>query len=388
MKLLIFEWGTGTFTHRDVTDSFEHNGVDYYTVSYEFKDKNRDDFFEYRFSRFLIEDNYDAVYSTNYFPLVAECCHKNHIKYISWSYDNPLDVVNIEETLGYPENYVFLFDKIQVDKYKGKGFKNVYHMPLAANPRRLGRIKLSSNDISKYSSDISFVGNLYQSNLDLYMSAMSEDVKEVLLEAVNIQMNLHGKYIIEDLLTDDLMTMINSHFREISDKATFSLSKEALSYAMSAEATRKERIVLLKFLSNRFNLNIYSNENNELLKSANYKGTCDYYTEMYKIFMASKINLNINLKISQSGVPLRAMDVFGSGGFLLSTFQPEIEEYFGDGDGVVLFDSIEDAYYKAEYYLKHENERISIATKGREIVENNFTYDIQFEKIFEVSGLI
>lgn len=388
MKLLIFEWGAGTYSYRDVVDSFEHNNVEYFTVSYEFTDKNNDDFFIYRFGKFLDGDSYDAVFSTNYFPLVAKCCHSRNIKYISWSYDNPLDVLDIEDTLGYPENYVFLFDKIQVEGYRQKGFTNVYHMPLAVNQRRLKSMKLSSQDIKKYSSDISFVGKLYKSDFDLYLSAMSDDMKQAMVEAVNLQMQLHGKYIIDEILTDDVLESVNSYFKVISPDTSFRLSREALSYAMSAEATRKERIILLKLLSERFSLNLYSDENNELLGKAHYKGTCNYYTEMNKIFMASKINLNINLKISQSGIPLRGMDVFGCGGFLMSTYQPEIDEYFGDGRGVVLFDSIEDACAKTEYYLGHEEERLAIAENGRKTAFEQFTYDIQLRKIFECAGLI
>lgn len=387
MKILILEWGGGSYTYRDVVDSFSNNGIDYFTVSYSFANKNEDDYFLYRFGRFLDEANYDAVYSTSYFPLASKCCHDRHIKYISWCYDNPLDVQNIEETLGYPENHLFLFDRIQTEKYRNQGFRNVFHMPLAINPRRLDNIKLTSHDLKKYSSEISFVGKLYNSDLELYMSAMNRDMKEAIGEVVDIQMKLHGKYIIDEFLSDEIMDGINSYFKELNPKTSFYLPREALAYAMAAESTRRERLIILKLLSDRFNLNIYSDENHDLLKKAHFCGTCNYFTEMNKIFKSSKINLNINLKISQSGIPLRGMDVFGSGGFLLSTYQPEMDEYFVNGDGVVLFDTIEDVYYKTQYYLSHEDERQRIALRGREIAVNNFTYDKQFEKIFRIAGL-
>lgn len=387
MKILIFEWGGGSYTYRDIVDSFSHSGIDFFTVSYSFADKNEDDYFVYRFGRFLEETNYDAVYSNSYFPLVAKCCHDRNIKYISWCYDNPLDVKNIEDTLGYPENYVFLFDKIQVEKYKSKGFLNIYHLPLAVNPRRLNSIRATPQDIKKYASDISFVGKLYNSNINIYMSSMNDDMRNAITEVVDLQTKLHGKYIIDDFLSDEIMDGINSYFKVLNPDTSFYLPKEALSYAMAAESTRRERLIILKLLSDHFNLNIYSDENNDLLKKARFRGTCDYFTEMNKIFIASKINLNINLKISQSGIPLRCMDIFGSGGFLLSTYQPEIDEYFVDGEGVVLFDTIEDAYCKTEYYLLHEEERKRIALRGHEVAVNNYTYDKQFEKIFEIAGM-
>ena len=61
MKLLIFEWGAGTFTYNDIISSFNKRGVSYRTVSYQFNDKNEDEFFENRFMRVLGEDAYDAV---------------------------------------------------------------------------------------------------------------------------------------------------------------------------------------------------------------------------------------------------------------------------------------------------------------------------------------
>ena len=56
MKLLIFEWAAGTFTYGDITETFASKGINYRTVSYQFKDKNEDAFFEYRFTKVLKED--------------------------------------------------------------------------------------------------------------------------------------------------------------------------------------------------------------------------------------------------------------------------------------------------------------------------------------------
>ena len=67
-------------------------------------------------------------------------------------------------------------------------------------------------------------------------------------------------------------------------------------------------------------VNVYSWEKCDLLQNVNYMGSCDYYGQMTKVFKASSINLNITLKISQSGIPLRVMDILGAGGFLLSNY--------------------------------------------------------------------
>ena len=144
MKLLIFEWAAGTYTYKDITETLDRMGISYRTVSYQFDDKNEDEFFVYRFFKVLDEDSYDAVFSVNYFPLVAKCCEDRSVKYISWSYDNPLDVPDIEKTLGLPANHVFLFDRIQAEGYQKMGFSNVHHMPLAVNCRRLDKMAAPS----------------------------------------------------------------------------------------------------------------------------------------------------------------------------------------------------------------------------------------------------
>ena len=84
----------------------------------------------------LINNNYDCVYSTNFFPLVAKCCDRYNVKYISWSYDSPLDE-KLTDYFGYDTNHIFLFDKLEVHKLRQAGYINVYHLPLAVNVDRI-----------------------------------------------------------------------------------------------------------------------------------------------------------------------------------------------------------------------------------------------------------
>lgn len=382
MNVLIFEWGAGTFTYNDIVDSFSRNGVKYRTVSYEFDDKNCDEFFEYRFSKVLDEDKYDAVFSVNYFPLVAKCCHKHGICYLSWSYDNPLDVPDIEKTLGYPENQVYVFDRIQAEKYQKAGFSNVFHLPLAVNTKRLDAIKLTRNETENYSCDIAFVGKMYDSMFGAYKSMMDEQMQGYVDALVRSQQNVYGYYFVDELLTDDILARINKHFKEIEPDTSFELSREALSYAIAAQITRNDRLVMLNLLSSHFDLKYYSWEKCDLLSRAHFMGSCDYFDMQPKVFMSSKVNLNITLKILQSGIPLRCMDILGAGGFLLSNYQPELAEYFVDGRDVIMYDSIEDAYDKASYYINHNDERLQIAKNGHDRAAELFSYDKQLGVIF------
>lgn len=385
MRLLVFNWGA--YTYPDIKDSLTYSGVSVDTVNYHFGDKNHDEYFEDRFSKILKGSSYDAVFSVNFFPLVAKCCHCFGIKYISWSYDNPLNVPDIEDTLEYETNFVFLFDRIQAETYQRKGFQTVYHMSLAVNVRRLDKIQPTRSEKETFSSEISFVGKLYDSGLQLYMSAMNDYQKGYIESLIRAQGQLYGAYLLDDMITEDFIHSVNATYRSRQADTKFQLSKEALTYAMAAQVTREERLTLLSLLAGHHQVKLYSREDNELLKKAQFMGSCGYLEEMPRIFKLTKINLNITLKILQSGIPLRALDILGAGGFLLTNYQPEIAEHFQDGEEAAFYTSIEDAVEKADYYLSHEEERKRIAAGGREKAMKEFSYEGQLQKIFTISGL-
>ena len=87
----------------------------------------------------------------------------------------------------------------------------------------------------------------------------------------------------------------------------------------------------------------------------------------------------------KSGIPLRVFDIMGSGGFLISNYQPELAELFVPGEDIVLYDSIPDLLIKIEYYLEHKDERIQIAKNGYEKVKKYHSYDVRLEEMLRFS---
>ena len=100
-------------------------------------------------------------------------------------------------------------------------------------------------------------------------------------------------------------------------------------------------------------------------------------------FNQAKINLNISLKIIQSGISLRVFDVLGCGGFLITNYQQEIAENFEDGRELVIY---EDIIAKVDYYLSHDDERLRIACNGYEKVKSECTFEKRMNKI--LSGML
>ncbi|MDO5572636.1 MAG: DUF3880 domain-containing protein [bacterium] len=386
MKLLICEWNA--YMQDDFEATLKKHHIPFRGVSYCFESVYEDEYFEAKFPRFIHEDVYDAVVTFNYFPLVAKVCHRENIMYIAWCYDNPLDARNVEDTLGYPTNRVFFFDKVQYLGYKNAGFDTAYHLPLAVSTDRLDALTYTEEDIRRFSSEISFVGKLYPSDLDYLMAPLSQPLKDVLLSMVSTQMKIYGNYFLNEAITDDLLGLINMEYAKTPAYAEHHLTREELSYALATQITRIERLTILGHLAQTHQVKMYSRENHPYLAATTYCGTAQYNTEMPKIFKLSKINLNINLKISQTGLPLRAIDILGAGGFLLTNYQKEYEEHFVSGRDIVIYDSIEDAVAKADYYLAHEEERARIAHNGYEIAKEHYSYEHLIAVLLQTVGLM
>ncbi len=83
----------------------------------------------------------------------------------------------------------------------------------------------------------------------------------------------------------------------------------------------------------------------------------------------------------------RNFEVPGCGGFLLSGFSENLEDYYEIGKEVVCFDEEEDLVRKAQYYLKNQEEREAIAFAGYSRTLKEHTYLQRFEEIFGRMGV-
>ena len=112
-------------------------------------------------------------------------------------------------------------------------------------------------------------------------------------------------------------------------------------------------------------------------------GKVDYYDEMPFVFRDSKINLNISLKSIQTGIPLRCIDILGCGGFLLTNYQADMFRHFEAGVDFDYFTDEKDLLNKIEYYLSHDDERMTIAQNGYEKIKLNHNLTNYLQEMIE-----
>lgn len=385
MRLLIYEWNA--FLEYDIFEICQDEGLAWESFSWKFADKNRDDAFEHWYYQTVDSSSFTALLSINYWPMLSKVCQRRGLKYIAWCYDNPLNVTRVEETLANPVNHVFFFDRVQYQRYKNAGFDTVYHLPLGVNRKRMERMTVSAGERKKYTAEVALVGKLYESQLPEIKAPLNDYTRGFLDALIRMQTRVRTSYLLDDCISDELIQDINRQYLEKEPDTRIRMSREALSYALASEVTRRDRIVLLSLMGTKFDTRLYSYQNSDIIKNVKKYPAVNYWTEMPKIFACSKINLNPSLRIIQTGIPLRVFDIMGAGGFLLSNSQAELLELFEDGREIATYESLEDAVDRAAFYLRHEDIRGKIAESGRRKTFEEYDLRGRMEKIFAIAGL-
>lgn len=380
MKILFYDMGS--YIYHDFLFYLKKAGHTCKTVYYHFPDKFQDEFFCERFVQYLAETAYDVVLSVNFFPLVAKLCNERHMKYISWCYDSPLEE-RLSDYFDYETNYIFLFDRVEVLQYQAAGHTRVFHLPLAVNTDRLDALTFDTAQAAAYASDISFVGNLYDSPLETLLYSADDYIKGYIEGILQAQLRIYGSYILDELVTEDLLDAVNTSFSKIG-QTKLRLNHRGLTFAIATEITHLERSFLLEQCGEFWDTRFYASKP-YTLPSVKFCGPVKYMDEMPCVFRYSKLNLCPALKCIQSGIPLRALDIMGAKGALLSNYQPELAEYFENEKDCILYESMEDAIAKADFYLRHEDLREQIALNGYRKVKKNFSYPERIRQMFRTA---
>lgn len=385
MQILIYHWTA--YNYFDVHQTFLSLGHEVDVIKGEMKSYDEDAEFEARLFHALSECSYDLVFTMNYFGAVSNVCARCRVKYVVWTCDSPL--LSMYHKSVYNDcNYIFTFDKTNYLELKGMGLTHIWYLPLAADTDRLDHLLDHADDLNNYENDISFVGSLYERNTYDQLSYVLPDYLKGYFDAViEAQLSLSGASIIEGMLTTDVLSQLEEHFHVEKSKDSFSdigliFSTTVLGFKIAAVQRHRALIALSKECP----VSLYTGSPTDQLLRIRYRGGVDYWSQMPKVFRASKINLNFTIPNIKSGLPLRIWDVLGAGGFLMTNFQAELPLYFEEGTDLVCFDDEHDLVGKAVYYLAHEEERRQIAKNGYEKVKKYHSYRSRIEQMLRIAA--
>ncbi|MBR4759351.1 MAG: glycosyltransferase [Lachnospiraceae bacterium] len=322
----------------------------------------------------------DAVYTSNFFPIVARVCYKLNKNYISWQYDTPPNLPT-DQDMDYPTNRIFFFNAKDCEYYKGLGIENVYYLPLAVN---CDRRKQYHRYDRQYDTQVSLVGQLYNSTFPMLRNLMSEKDKGYLDGLIEVQRNIYGVFLPDELLGEDIMSHINDTIDD-GGVITKPISKKQLSYSIATQVTHFDRVLLLSLLSKRFQTILYTNNvtdgDKAVLDQIKLKNPIDYNTQMPLAFYNSRINLCPILRNNLYGIPLRALDVMSCQGLLFANYHCGLDDAFEDGKEIVMYHSAEEAVELVGYYLNNEELRMKIAQNGYVRVLEDYRYEDRLQEM-------
>lgn len=376
MKILIIEWRS--CAREDLEAAFVEEGHSLVRAPFSIEGKTYENLpeIERQFAATLREEVPDLVFTVNYYPAISGLCNKHNIYYVSWIYDSPYRRLFSQSVIN-PCNVIYVFDRHLYQECRNAGISTIHYLPLAANTRRLDELIGSAVGAGTYGQNVSFVGSLYLQNGSAFMrmkNALPEYAKGYLDALVAAQLKIHGYNFIEEVLGPVIKDLATVHPITREPGGIESAEYYYAQYVINEWITAVERIDLLEAVAKNHKVDLFTQCREFSAQNVINHGIVDYYTEMPLVFNQSRINLNITRRGIQSGMPLRAIDILGSGGFLLSNFQADFLDYFVPGKDFVYFESKEDLLRKVDYYLSHDEERQDIAKNGHDKIAAAHTY--------------
>lgn len=382
LKILILEWNS--FCNEDMEEAFQRCG--HTTNSIPFDDREDVDKQNDIMLQGIDSFKPDIVFSFNYFPEVSNLCKNKGVKYVGWVYDSPY--LNLYSyTITNECNSVFVFDYAVYEEFALNGISTVHYLPMAVNSQRLLQMGNPIEMKKKHSCDISFVGSLYtEPKHDLYakFDNIDEFTKGYLDGIIQAQLRVYGMNFLESMLTDNIIEQMQEAYPTNPNAMTVATPKFIYAdYVLSRKVTGLERHDVIRRLSDLGKMHLYTNDSNVQIGHAYNCGRVDYYKEMPYVFKNSSINLNITLRSIKTGIPLRAMDIMGCGGFLLSNYQQEYMEYFEPDKDFVYYEDMGDMEEKVKFYLKNGQAREKIAKNGFEKVRKDHSFVNRVSSLLE-----
>lgn len=386
MKILMYRWKA--YNQFDLLAELARRGHQVEEITGEMANFEDDSEFIAKMNRALDAGMYDLVITVNFFPMISDLCQERNLRYVAWCCDSPIATM-YHASVFNSVNTIYMFDKMNQLEFEAMGAP-VYYLPLCSAVDRVDRLLAEDARPGKYRADISFVGSMYRKNAyDEIYEHLSDYRKGYFDAALKMQMNAYGIYLLDDVLDAQTLSDISRHF--VLAKTERSFSDFALTFSSTVlgfKIAQMERQSVLAALSERFNVDVYTDDDSVSFVRAKKHPTVDYWSDAPKVYHESKINLNLTLRSIRSGIPLRVWDILGAGGFCITNYQPELFLYFEADKDLVYFEDRQDLVKKVDYYLTHEQERQAIAQNGYRKVKKLHQYrnrlDAMKERIPEI----
>ncbi|WP_026650960.1 CgeB family protein [Butyrivibrio proteoclasticus] len=335
---------------------------------------------------FIDSEKIDIAMTMDFCPSIARACAEKGVPYAAWIYDSPIQAIFHEEAK-QDTNYFFVFDRYQLEEFKKLGFTHVYYLPLAANVTRTGQLSITKEDEREFYCDISFVGMQYiDGRYAMYRDRLEPEFRNQL---EGFALNMLGHWDKEDRVHEKMpQELIDAMVGLSEDEPVKLTGMPNRIYFESvvvprAVAYTERRLMIEKVADLHPRWYGSKAEEKDMIPGVEYLPRLTYEDRLPKAYYLSRINLSTCLHSISSGLPLRVFDIMGAGGFILSNYQPEMDDLFKVGKEIVVYHDFDEMKDLAKYYLKHETERLQVLAAGYKRVCRDYTFPVGVKRIID-----
>jgi len=330
----------------------------------------------------------EVFFSIDYFQYISLAAKKAGIYYYCWIYHLPQWNLYSNQAQ-FPCNRFFTYDHAHLRNMLRNNIKNVEYLSLAADRKLFTGASngISGNMLTMYVSEVSFVGNLYESSSSIFNRISPEDkqnpVYKKIVKTIRKKMFSYGRNVLETDITPDIVEFLMKEMESEKWNYFFASQEDIVIHSVIAKKiTVEERKKVIQELAARFDFRLYTQSNTKKYPAVKNMGPVDFRKTAPLIFHQSKVNIYITPRTIATGIPLRVLEIMSCQGFVLTNYQEDLAAEFVEGKEIVMYHSLEELLEKTAYYLEHEDERQQIARAGYEKVLRDYNYAVKLSEIF------
>jgi len=312
--------------------------------------------------------------------VLAALLDKFDVPLASWFVDNPHLILGTYRNLHLAKTALFTWDSDNIDSLRAMGFRNVFHLPLGADPTRM--VPHRTTPVEEWRTPISFVGN----------SMLIKTIKRIEAAMPSQRLVEAGILVAKAFSESDERCsgrFLKKNFPELRDEfeaLDTAERKQAFETFLTWQATLMYRLdCVLNILD--FNPLIVGDPGwKELLKGRDgwrYHSELSYYDDLPDFYPLSDINFNCTSQQMKGAVNQRVFDVPCCGAFLLTDYRKQMEDLFEPGREIVFYNHPDEIPGLVDIYLNAPEKRHRIAEAARKRVLAEHTYDHRMASLME-----
>ena len=330
----------------------------------------------------------EVFFSMDYFQYISLAAKRAGILYYCWIFHIPQWNLYSNQAQ-FPNNRFFTYDHVHLRDMMRNNIKNATYLSLAADKKLFSGASngIAGSMLTKYVSEVSFMGNLYESGNNLFNrispEAKSNPVYKQLVKAIRRKMFNYGRGVLEADITPEMVEFLMKEADPEKWNYYFASQEDIVIQSIIArKVTVEERKAVVVELAKNFDFKLYSSSTTKKHPEIQNMGAVDFRKIAPLVFHQSRVNIYVTPRAITTGIPLRVLEIMSCQGFVLTNYQEDLANEFVEGREVVMYRSLEDLLEKTRYYLDHEDERLAIAMAGYEKVMREYNFAAKLSTIF------